>query len=116
MFNVFDYPELLTGITVFGLIVWAISSYFLMKIFEKAGVQGAWRAWVPVYNLMEFSKLGDLSPWLVLVSIAASILLGNVAVLGRLRRPVLPSVTRRRPHHVRKTRRPDPASVAQAPY
>ena len=44
-----------------------ISSFFLMKIFEKAGVQGKWRAWVPMYNTMIFVKLGDLSPWWLLV-------------------------------------------------
>ena len=53
-----------------------------MKIFEKAGVQGKWRAWVPIYNSMVFSKLGDLSPWLILIAIGASILLGWIPVIG----------------------------------
>ena len=55
-----------------------------MKIFEKAGVQGKWRAWVPVYNFMVFSKLGDLSPWLILIAIGASILLGWIPVIGSI--------------------------------
>ena len=38
-----------------------------MKIFDKAGVQGRWRAWVPVYNTLIFVKLGDLNPWWLLV-------------------------------------------------
>ena len=46
-----------------------------MKIFEKAGVQGRWRAWVPVYNIMIFVKLGDLKPWWMLV-LSAPIVLG----------------------------------------
>ncbi len=27
---------------------YVLTSLFLMKVFEKAGVQGKWRAWVPV--------------------------------------------------------------------
>jgi hypothetical protein len=27
-----------------------------MKIFDKAGVQGKWRAWVPIYNFMVFAS------------------------------------------------------------
>ena len=55
-----------------------------MKIFEKAGVQGKWRAWVPIYNYMVFSKLGDLSPWLILIAIGASILLSWIPVIGSI--------------------------------
>ena len=44
---------------------YVIGSLFMMKVFEKAGVQGKWRAWVPVYSSMVFFKLGDISPWLV---------------------------------------------------
>ena len=36
-------------------------------------MQGKWRAWVPVYKSMVFSKLGDLSPWLILIAIGASV-------------------------------------------
>ena len=46
---------------------YVIGSWFLMKIFDKAGVQGRWRAWVPVYNTLIFVKLGDLNPWWLLV-------------------------------------------------
>ncbi|MDY0909138.1 large exoprotein [Microbacterium sp. CFBP9034] len=75
-------------LTVFGLVIalafYVISSWFLMKIFDKAGVQGRWRAWVPIYNYMVFSKLGDLNPWLVLIAIGASLVLGWIPVLGQL--------------------------------
>ena len=63
---------------------YVITSFFLMKIFDKAGVQGKWRAWVPVYNTMVFFKLGDLSPWLILIAFGASILLGWIPVIGQL--------------------------------
>ena len=61
---------------------YVIGSWFLMKIFDKAGVQGRWRAWVPVYNLLVFAKLGDLSPWVMLIAIAAGALLSGIPVLG----------------------------------
>jgi hypothetical protein len=61
---------------------YVISSWFLMKIFDKAGVQGRWRAWVPVYNLLVFAKLGDLSPWVMLIAIACRPLLSGIPVLG----------------------------------
>ncbi|MGF3055729.1 large exoprotein [Microbacterium sp. YY-01] len=63
---------------------YVLSSLFLMKIFDKAGVQGKWRAWVPLYNMMIFTKLGDLSPWLVLIAIGASAVLGWIPVIGQL--------------------------------
>ena len=71
-----------TFIFIFAIAGYIITSFFLMKIFEKAGVQGKWRAWVPIYNYMIFSKLGDLSPWLVLIAFGASILLGWIPVIG----------------------------------
>ena len=60
--------------TILPLAIYALYSWFYMKIFEKAGVQGKWRAWVPVYSTMIFYKLGDLSPWLVLYLIGGGII------------------------------------------
>jgi len=59
---------------------YVLTSLFLMKIFEKAGVQGKWRAWVPVYNSMIFLKLGDLSPWLILYCIGGAVLLSWIGI------------------------------------
>ena len=59
-------------LTIFAIATYVLGSWFMMKVFDKAGVQGRWRAWVPVYNLTVFSKLGDLSPWLVLYGIGVS--------------------------------------------
>ena len=61
-----------------------IGSFLLMKIFEKAGVQGKWRAWVPVYNSMILAKLGDVSPWVMLGAIVAASVLGQVPIIGWL--------------------------------
>lgn len=66
----------------FAVIFYVISAFFLMKIFEKAGVQGKWRAWVPVYNFMVFAKLGDLSPWVMLIAFVASAVLGQIPAVG----------------------------------
>lgn len=60
---------------IVGPILYVVSSIFMMKIFDKAGVVGKWRAWVPVYREMIFFKLGDMSPWLVLYALGATILL-----------------------------------------
>lgn len=68
--------------TIVPLLAYAIYSWFYMKIFEKAGVQGKWRAWVPVYSTMIFYKLGDLSPWLVLYLAGAGILGAIIPFLG----------------------------------
>lgn len=72
------------GVIIFlvAVVGYVIGSFFLMKIFEKAGVQGKWRAWVPVYNLMVFFKLGDMSPWLVLYGIGGMIILSWIPVLN----------------------------------
>ncbi len=67
---------------LFALAGYIITSVFFMKIFEKAGVQGKWRAWVPVYNYLVFAKLGDLSPWVMLGAIVAGSVLSNVPAIG----------------------------------
>ncbi|MEJ1088829.1 DUF5684 domain-containing protein [Microbacterium sp. Mu-80] len=69
---------------ILGPIMYVVFSLFLMKIFEKAGVEGKWRAWVPVYNAMILFKLGDMSPWLVLYAIGASLVLSWIPVIGWL--------------------------------
>ncbi|MGB4135824.1 MAG: DUF5684 domain-containing protein, partial [Microbacterium sp.] len=69
---------------IFAAAGYIITSIFLMKIFDKAGVQGRWRAWVPIYNAMIFLKLGDLNPWLLLIGAGASAVLAWVPVIGPL--------------------------------
>ncbi|HEX5858272.1 MAG TPA: large exoprotein [Microbacterium sp.] len=69
---------------LFAIAGYVIGSFFLMKIFEKAGVQGKWRAWVPVYNAMILAKLGDFSPWVMLGAIVGSSVLSQVPVIGWL--------------------------------
>lgn len=66
----------------FVAIAYVVSSFLYMKIFEKAGVQGKWRAWVPIYNTLVAAKLGDLSPWVFLIAVVASSVLSNIPVIG----------------------------------
>lgn len=74
------YMAALVGMIIVGVLVYAITAFFMSKLFAKAGVQGTWRAWVPVYNFMVFFKLGDLSPWLVLYCFGGSILLSWIGI------------------------------------
>ena len=67
---------------LFIVVFYVIGSWFLMKVFEKAGVQGRWRAWVPVYNSMVTAKLGDLSPWVMLGAMLVSGFLSSIPVIG----------------------------------
>ncbi|MGP6171395.1 large exoprotein [Microbacterium sp. A204] len=67
---------------IFGIAAYVVSSVFMMKVFEKAGVQGKWRAWIPIYNSMIFTKLGDLSPWLILYSFGGAIVLSWIPILN----------------------------------
>lgn len=67
---------------IFAVGAYILGSWFYMKIFEKAGVQGKWRAWVPVYNTLIFVKLGDLNPWWLVALWGGTIVLGWVPVLG----------------------------------
>lgn len=69
---------------IFAIAGYLISAWFLMKIFEKAGVQGKWRAWVPFYNTLIFAKLGDLNPWWLLILWGAAVVLGWLPVIGWL--------------------------------
>ncbi|MGN8552543.1 UNVERIFIED_CONTAM: DUF5684 domain-containing protein [Microbacterium sp. SLM126] len=78
------YLVLLPFLFILAIAGYVITSWFLMKIFEKAGVQGKWRAWVPVYNTLIFVKLGDLNPWWLLILWGASAVLGWIPVIGGL--------------------------------
>jgi len=82
--GVFAFLILAPLFFLFAIAAYIIGSWFLMKIFDKAGVQGRWRAWVPVYNTLIFVKLGDLNPWWLLVLWGGTAVLGWVPVLGWL--------------------------------
>lgn len=47
--------------------IYVVSSWFLSKIFVKAGEPG-WKGWVPVYNSWTFLELGGQAGWWALVA------------------------------------------------
>lgn len=73
---------LLPFLLLFFAAGYVITAFFLMKLFDKAGVQGKWRAWVPIYNQLVLAKLGDLSPWVMLGALVAGGVLTNVPGIG----------------------------------
>lgn len=68
------FAFLLFTLLIAGPVFYVVTSWFLMKIFEKAGVEGKWRAWVPIYNMAIFAKLGDVSPWVALGAIGLTLI------------------------------------------
>jgi hypothetical protein len=56
----------------FGIVVYCISAFFMMKLFRKANVE-AWKAWVPFVNSWTFLKLGGYPGWIVLLALAGFI-------------------------------------------
>jgi hypothetical protein len=68
---------------VFGIAMYCISAYFMMRLFRKANVE-AWKAWVPFVNNWTFLQLGGYPGWIVLFVLTSFIpfvgWLGSVAV------------------------------------
>ena len=52
------YLVLIPLLLIIALVGYIVGSFFLMKVFEKAGVQGKWRAWVPGTDGAEW-KVGE---------------------------------------------------------
>lgn len=60
---------ILLFIVIFSLIIYAVSSYFLSRIFKKAGI-APWAAWVPFYNNWKLLEIGGQQGfWAVLAII-----------------------------------------------
>lgn len=74
------YLAFMAFMVIFSIALYVVTAFFMSKVFDKAGVKGQWRAWVPGYNMMVFLKLGNLSPWLVLYCIAGLILLSWIGI------------------------------------
>lgn len=74
------YLAVLAFTFIFSVVLYVVSAFFMSKVFDKAGVDGHWRAWVPGYNMMVFLKLGDLNPWLVLYCFGGLILLSWLGI------------------------------------
>ncbi len=82
-----DGAAVAAALLIFGVVYviilavfYVLGAVFCMRLFDKAGVEGKWRAWVPVYNSMIFVKLGDLNPWWLLVLGAGTFVLSFVYI------------------------------------
>ncbi|MDR1185418.1 MAG: DUF5684 domain-containing protein [Coriobacteriales bacterium] len=68
----------------FGVVIYCVMAFFMMKLFQKANVE-AWKAWVPFVNSWTFLKLGGYPGWIIFLSFAGFIpfvgWLGGVAAL-----------------------------------
>lgn len=51
---------------IIGLAVYIVNAVFLAGIFKKAGV-AAWKAWIPIYNMVKFLQIGGYSGWWILL-------------------------------------------------
>lgn len=59
-------------VVITGLLFYAISAFFLMKMFEKMGIE-SWKAWVPVFNYWVFLEAGGYPGWIILLNFASII-------------------------------------------
>jgi hypothetical protein len=59
-------------IAVISIIAYVVTSFFLSKVFKKAGIPG-WKAWVPIYNQWVFLELGGQHGWISLLYLAGVI-------------------------------------------
>lgn len=81
------FATLMAIFVVYGIFIvaaYVFSSFVLMKIFKKAGLEG-WKAWVPFYNQWTLFELGGYHGGLSLIGFATAIpLLGFIAGIVQL--------------------------------
>lgn len=64
------------------LIILIVNIIGMWKTFSKAG-QAGWKSLIPIYNTITLLKIVGLSPWFILVYLAAIIpTIGSLVVLG----------------------------------
>lgn len=73
------------GMFIFGLIAYLFYSFCLYKVFQKAGREDAWAAFVPIYNtLVEIDIVKKPWWWLLLMFIPIVNIVIAIMVLDRL--------------------------------
>lgn len=80
-----DYSSMIqeqfTTVAIVSLIILVVSIIANWKIFTKAGEKG-WKSIIPIYNSVVLFKIIGLSPWLLLIYLAAFIpVIGSIAVI-----------------------------------
>ena len=83
--NPSDYSSMIqeqfTTVAIVSLIILVVSIIANWKIFTKAGEKG-WKSIIPIYNSVVLFKIIGLSPWLLLIYLAAFIpVIGSIAVI-----------------------------------
>ena len=51
------------GMMIFALLAYVFFSFCLYKIFQKAGVENAWAAFIPIYNCIVFADVVKKPLW-----------------------------------------------------
>ena len=73
--------EQFTTVAIVSLIILVVSIIANWKIFTKAGEKG-WKSIIHIYNSVVLFKIIGLSPWLLLIYLAAFIpVIGSIAVI-----------------------------------
>jgi len=70
--TIFGGTILFFTITV-GVIFYVYTAITLQKIAKKLGEKDPWFAWIPVLNSILFFRLGNQSPWLLLLALVPGI-------------------------------------------
>lgn len=66
---------------VIGVVAYIVFSFFLSKIFKKAGEE-AWKAWVPVYNSWVFLEIGGQKGFWALLAFVPFLNIASVVFMA----------------------------------
>lgn len=67
---------------LFPAIIYFAFSFMLMRIFQKAEVEG-WKAYIPVYSQWKFLQIGGMPGWIALAGLGV-LVPGPVAVIAAI--------------------------------
>lgn len=59
----------LVVVIIISLASYVYFSLTLQKVANKLGMDNSWYAWVPILNTILFFRMGDKSPWLILLAL-----------------------------------------------
>ncbi|WP_282851446.1 DUF5684 domain-containing protein [Gulosibacter sediminis] len=77
----FGVGTIIIGLVI-GLLSYAITAFFLMKVFEKMNIEG-WKAWVPIYSQWVLLEAGGNPGWISLAFLVSWIpFLGQLAAIA----------------------------------
>ena len=67
---------------LFPAIIYFAFSFMLMRIFQKAGVEG-WKAYIPVYSQWKFLQIGGMPGWIAVAALGV-LIPGPVAIIAAI--------------------------------